>query len=100
MRRRDRMFALRRSLILVFILLVALMPGLAAWPSAPAPATALAATPRVAYVYNTDTVSRDSFKTLLELRGFVVDLVPLAGVGGAGEFDFSVDEAIIIGDDT
>jgi uncharacterized repeat protein (TIGR01451 family) len=91
------MFALRRSMTLVFVLLIALMPGLAAWPPAPEQATALAATPRVAYVYNTDTASRDSFKTLLELRGFVVDLVALADVATT---DFSVDQAIIIGDDT
>src|SRR6187549_2430148 len=93
-RRRDRMFALRRSLTLVFVLLIALMPGLAAWPSAPAPATVLAATPRVAYVYNTDTVSRDSFKTMLELRGFVVDLFALADI--TPTTDFSADQAIII----
>ena len=63
------MFALRRSMTLVFVLLIALMPGLAAWPSASVPATALAATARVAYIYKADTVSRDSFKTMLELRG-------------------------------
>ncbi|HEU5101743.1 MAG TPA: DUF11 domain-containing protein, partial [Roseiflexaceae bacterium] len=91
------MFALRRSLPLVFVVLLALMPGLAAWPPTPAPAIVSAATTRVAYVYNNDTASRDSFKTLLELRGLTVDLVSLTQ---AETFDFAVDQAIIIGDDT
>ncbi len=92
------MFALRRSLILVFVLLIALMPGLAAWPSAPAPATALAAAPRVAYVYQADTTAANSFKTMLELRGFAVDLFALADI--TPTTDFSADQAIIIADDT
>jgi uncharacterized repeat protein (TIGR01451 family) len=91
------MFALRRSLILVFVLLIALMPGLAAWPSAPDQATALAANPRVAYVYQADTTAANSFKTLLNLRGYDVDLVTL---GTVANFDFSADQAIIIADDT
>ncbi|MEO7911400.1 MAG: hypothetical protein ABIV47_17275, partial [Roseiflexaceae bacterium] len=92
------MFALRRSLILVFVLGIALMPGLSAWPSTSPQATALAATNRVAYIYSTDTISRDSFKTMLELRGITVDLVALSSL--ANGFDFSADQAIIIGDDT
>ena len=52
---------------------------------------------RVAYVYNTDTTSRDSFEALLTSRGLGVDLVTLAA---AETFDFSNDQAIIIGNDT
>src|SRR5262245_45171636 len=100
MRRRDRMFALRRSLTLVFVVLIALMPGLAAWPPAQPAAAAIAAPTRVAYVYDTDTASRDSFKTMLELRGFAVDLVPLSAFGGPAPVDFAADQAILIGDDT
>src|SRR4029079_19794230 len=95
------MLATRRSMMLVFVVLIALSPGLG-WSRIPAlpTAVALAAPTRVAYVYNTDTTSRDSFKTMLELRGFAVDLVPLASVGGANPFNFSADQAILIGDDT
>src|SRR6476619_4198978 len=91
------MFALRRSMTLVFVLLIALMPGLAAWPSAPQPATALAALPRVAYIYQADTTAAGSFKTLLNLRGYDVDMVTL---GTVANFNFSADQAIIIADDT
>jgi len=52
---------------------------------------------RVAYVYNTDTASRDSFQSLLTSRGVGVDLVTVVA---AETFDFSNDLAIIIGDDT
>ncbi len=90
------MFALRRSLPLVFLLLLALIPGLS-WPPLQQPATALAAPARVAYIYSTDTVSRDSFKAMLELRGFAVDLVAMTSVTAT---NFSADQAIIIGNDT
>jgi uncharacterized repeat protein (TIGR01451 family) len=95
------MLAARRSMMLVFVVLIALSPGLG-WSRIPAlpTAVALAAPTRVAYVYNTDTTSRDSFKTMLELRGFAVDLVPLIAGGGAETFDFTADQAILIGDDT
>src|SRR6266545_264172 len=99
MRRRDRMFALRRSMTLVFVVLIALMPGLAAWPHAPEPATVSAATPRVAYVYQADATAAGSFKTLLNLRGYDVDLVTMSALA-AGGVDFSADQAIIIADDT
>ncbi len=52
---------------------------------------------RVAYIYNKDTASRDSFKFLLNGAGLAVDLVTL---GGAETFDFSNDLSIIVGDDT
>lgn len=52
---------------------------------------------RVAYIYSTDTASRDSFNTMLTGKGIQVDLVPLSQVLQA---NFSVDQAIIIGDDT
>jgi uncharacterized repeat protein (TIGR01451 family) len=92
------MFALRRSLTLVFVVLLALMPGLAAWPPAPEPATVSAATTRVAYIYQGDAKAAGSFKTLLNLRGYEVDLV--TPVSAAANFDFSADQAIIIADDS
>ena len=52
---------------------------------------------RVAYIYNQDTASRDSFKFLLNGAGLSVDLVTL---GAAETFDFSNDLSIIVGDDT
>ena len=66
------MFALRRSMTLVFVLLIALMPGLVAWPPAPEQATVLAALPRVAYIYQADGTAAGSFKALLNLRGYDV----------------------------
>jgi uncharacterized repeat protein (TIGR01451 family) len=91
------MFALRRSMSLVFIVLIALTPGFT-WPSMPEPSAALAAPTQVAYVYNADTAAAGSFKTLLEQRGFAVDLVPLTAINGG--YDFGPDQAIIIADDT
>src|SRR5262245_47639816 len=96
MRRRDRMFALRRSLTLVFVMALALMPSLG-WQRAPEPAAALAALPRVAYSYQADTPAAGSFKALLNLRGYDVDVVTLAA---AANFDFRADQALIIADDT
>src|SRR5262249_23755822 len=52
---------------------------------------------RVAYVYNTDTASRDSFQALLASPGRAADL---ATVAAGGTSDFSNDLAIIIGNDT
>lgn len=52
---------------------------------------------RVAYIYDTDTTSRDSFKFLLNGAGLSVDLVKLSA---AEIFDFSNDISIIVGDDT
>ncbi len=52
---------------------------------------------RVAYIYNTDTASRDSFNTMLTGRGIQVDLVPISQVL---QVNFSVDQTIIIGNDT
>ncbi len=52
---------------------------------------------RVAYIYSTDTASRDSFKFLLNGAGLSVDLVTLSA---AQIFDFSNDISIIVGDDT
>jgi hypothetical protein len=79
-------------LTLVVLLLAAALAGAAP----PQPARA-GPNNRVAYVYNTDTGARDSFNTLLISRGLQVDLVPLAS---AATFNFSADDAIIIGDDT
>ena len=97
------MRALRRSTRLAACFLVVLALSLG-WPAAP-PAQSRApmeqpvpaAGPRVAYVYNADTASRDSFRALLELRGFQVDTVSLLG---AQQFDFRAVQAILIGDDT
>ncbi|MBN1828240.1 MAG: hypothetical protein JW884_03720 [Deltaproteobacteria bacterium] len=74
-----------RVLIAVFLLVV-VASGSSAWAAA-----------RAAYVYDADTASRDDFNSFLTSRNFVVDLVPLSG---ADTFDFSADEAIIIGNDT
>jgi uncharacterized repeat protein (TIGR01451 family) len=87
----------RRSVRLNALILLALVCGLA-WPFAPAQPTAQAATPpNVAYVYKSDTASRDSFKAALELRGFVVTPRTLAE---AATFDFNTVDIIIIGHDT
>lgn len=90
--------------VLIAVLLAAVSvgppsaPALAA-PGAAAPAQppALAAVSRVAYIYNTDTASRDSFNTMLTSYGLTVDLVSLAGAETAS---FTADQVIIIGDDT
>src|SRR5438270_837885 len=52
---------------------------------------------RVAYVYASDTIARDSFNSLLSGQGIGVDLVTVAA---APAFDFSKDVSIIIADDT
>jgi hypothetical protein len=52
---------------------------------------------RVAYIFSTDTASRDSFNNLLTGRGIQVDLVALTNVAAT---DFSTVRAIIIGNDT
>ncbi len=52
---------------------------------------------RVAYIYDKDMTSRDSFKFVLNGAGLSVDLVTLSG---AETFDFSNDLSIIVGDDT
>lgn len=86
----------RRSVRLNALILLSLVCGLA-WPFAPAQPTAQAATPpTVAYVYNDDTASRDSFKVALELRGFTVTPVLQSDT----DFDFSTVAIIIIGNDT
>ena len=72
--------------VIVVFLFVFVVSGSSAWAAA-----------RVAYIYNTDTASRDDFDSFLTSRNFVVDIVPLSG---ADTFDFSADQAIIIGDDT
>jgi hypothetical protein len=51
----------------------------------------------VAYIYYTDTVSRDSFDTFLSARGFQVALVSLSA---AETFSFSSYSTIVIGSDT
>src|SRR5205814_65329 len=51
----------------------------------------------VAYVYATDTASRDAFSTLLSARGYSVTGVSMAS---AETFDFSPYWAIVIGHDT
>jgi uncharacterized repeat protein (TIGR01451 family) len=57
--------------------------------------------PRVAYVYNTDTASRDSFKTELELRGFAFTAVTLAEAGAdVPDPNFSQYDIIIVAHDT
>ncbi len=52
---------------------------------------------RVAYVYDTDLASRDSFVEMLAPYGFAVQTLT---VSEAESFDFATVEAIIIGDDT
>lgn len=75
--------------------LVALVLG-AAWPSLPPQSVAHAAGLNVAYVYTTDTVARDGFKAMLQLRGFTVSTVLQSNTA----FDFSTVDSIILGDDT
>ena len=55
--------------------------------------------PKVAYIYTTDTVSRDSFKTLLEVRGFSVVALTTAEVAQIPTLLDDV-QVVIIGDDT
>ena len=52
---------------------------------------------QVAYIYNTNTVLRDTWKAFLELRGFGVTPVTTAT---AAAFNFSTVDVILIGDDT
>jgi uncharacterized repeat protein (TIGR01451 family) len=52
---------------------------------------------KIAYVYNTNTALRDSFKTFLESRGFAVTPISLTAVTS---FDFSTVDTILIADDT
>lgn len=71
----------------------------AAISAAPTPPQ-VAATPtlaRVAYIYSTDTASRDSFSSLLTNRGVQVDQVALSAVVST---NFSAAQTIIIGNDT
>lgn len=56
-----------------------------------------AAGERVTYIYETDTVARDSFKTLLELNGYTFASVALADVA---TYDFSTTNLIMVADDT
>lgn len=87
---------MRRNGSKLFLMLTA--AGLLLPASVPATAKPLAPSAgRVAYIYNTDTSSRDSFSALLTDKGVQVDLVALAN---ASTFDFSADQAIIIGSDT
>ncbi len=57
----------------------------------------LAPLARVAYIYATDTGSRDAFAAYLQGRGYQADLVVL---GNVATYDFTPDQAIIVGDDT
>ncbi|HEU5319045.1 MAG TPA: hypothetical protein VFX49_23240, partial [Chloroflexota bacterium] len=61
------------------------------------PAAPPGSSARVAYVYNTDIASRDSFTTLLAASGYAVDQVALSA---AGTYSFAADSAIVIGPDT
>ncbi len=89
----------RRSPTLTFVFLLALVTGVV-WASGRIAPTAQAQTkPRVVYVYGADTVSRDSFKTLLTLRGYDVTLVTPADIT-ANDVDWDGVQALIIGDDT
>ncbi|HET7088065.1 MAG TPA: hypothetical protein VFL17_05400 [Anaerolineae bacterium] len=87
------MFSTRTPAFLVIVLLLAVTLAVV-WGAASAGPTT---PPRVAYIYDTDTASRDSFDAMLTSRGFTVDLVPL---GSAASYDFSPDEVIIVGNDT
>lgn len=71
--------------------------GLTSEVTTQAPTAAVQAAPRVAYIFSTDTASRDAFNGFLTSHGYAVDLVPL---GNADTFDFSGDQVIIIGTDT
>ena len=88
----------RRSfpLIVAFLLALLLSSG---WLGAPATPSARAQAPRVVYVFKDDTVSRDSFKALLTLRGFDVTLATVDDVT-LGSVDWTNVQAVIIGDDT
>jgi hypothetical protein len=97
-----RHFAHSRSKLFVLPLCVIIVLSLgatAAMSAAPTPPQ-IAPTPtpaRVAYIYNTDTASRDSFSALLTGRGVQVAQVALSAVVAT---DFSTVQTIIIGNDT
>lgn len=87
-----------RTVRLAALLLIAAVA--LATASAVPPARAQDA-PQVAYVYNSDTVSRDSFKAELELRGFAFTPITLAEANAdAPDPDFSQYDVIIIAHDT
>jgi hypothetical protein len=89
----------RRSSILTFVFLLAVITSVV-WASGRMAPTAQAQTkPRVVYVFHDDTVSRDSFKTLLTLRGYDVTLVTTTTLT-LGGVDWNGVQALIIGDDT
>jgi uncharacterized repeat protein (TIGR01451 family) len=89
----------RRSSILTFVFLLAVITSVV-WANGRIVPTAQAQTkPRVVYVYDTDTVSRDSFKTLLTLRGYDVTTVTPSAIT-LDEVDWTGVQALIIGDDT
>jgi len=88
----------RQALTLTLIALVALV--ITAGAPAAAPRARAQERPRVAYVYSTDTYSRDSFVAELELRGFDVTPISLAEAGADADPNFSQYGIIIIGQDT
>src|SRR5262245_35643222 len=89
----------RRSSILTVVFLFALVAS-AVWAGGRgAPSAQAQAKPRVVYVYDADIASRDSFKTLLELRGFDVTTVTTTTLT-LNLVDWTGVQALIIGDDT
>src|SRR5262245_26784049 len=74
------MYPRRRPLTLTLVLLLALVASAAALGGRDAPAAQAQVRPRIVYVYDHDAASRDSFKTMLELRGYDVTTVTTATV--------------------
>jgi uncharacterized repeat protein (TIGR01451 family) len=93
------MYPRRRPLTLTVILLLALVAGAATLGGRSAPAAQAQTRPKLVYVYDNDLASRDSFKTMLELRGYDVTTVTTTTVT-LGQVDWTNVQAVLIGDDT
>jgi uncharacterized repeat protein (TIGR01451 family) len=93
------MYPRRRPLTLTVVLLLALIAGAAALGGRGAPAAQAQVRPKLVYVYDNDTASRDSFKTMLELRGYDVTTVTTTTVT-LGQVNWTDVQAVLIGDDT
>ena len=91
----SRQLSRLASLLGLLALLLAGAPPPAG--AAPAPAQKEPLSGKIAYVFRADAAAADSFKALLEGRGYSVTLVPLAAVLATDFADFNLT---IIADDT
>jgi uncharacterized repeat protein (TIGR01451 family) len=92
------MFISRRFPFLGFFFIVALVMS-AGWAGSFSPTAQAQTKPRVVYVYQDDTASAASFKTLLELRGYEVLVVKPEDITNS-KVDWKGVQALIVGHDT